>query len=337
MRIILNSLFLILLLGCQKNADKITSAPITINGLSDFGRVVLGDQLDTVVLLDNTNSDNSESPSFLTESPFYIISVGPSSCAINFVPAKTLCGYKIRFLPSVVGQYKGEVHFKGTVALLYGQAISPGRLALSLSSIDVGGLTVGTTQTFPLVLSNIGDSDILYPNFTLPTEVSVLTNSCGAIIKSGVSCPITLQVKPILKSLTYKAAVAVNTSNGILFIDLHGRVRAGASSGNIEFTTDQTVPTLQVAQAGTNGITVLVSTAIIKDEFGNIVEDGTPVDVSVFRLKLLEDQSSFARTTLYTENGVVSFHIQAGTQIGTSSISAQTETSYGSIGIPIVN
>ena len=324
---VLLAFLLIASTGCQKKTDETTTTPISIRGAREFGRVILGDQIESVIVLDNSAGDRSESLLQSLNPPFYLVSYQPSSCTSLSVPAKTTCFYKVRFTPSVVGHYSTTVTFKGDSVTLNGQGIKPGEATISPTSFSIGTVAAGSNNDFEITLSNSGDSDLLFPDFSGSDDMTIATTSCDKVIRPKTQCLITARITPLLKNPTYSGALKLNGVNAVTFI---GSVTAGASAGNISFNLAPAVVELPVFKPNNPAIIVTVTTNVIADQFGNPVEDGTPVDVNVLNLRLLDDPTNQKRALLFTKNGAVSFQVQAGDAIGQANFSAQTETSYGS-------
>jgi hypothetical protein len=330
MKSLLAVISMTLLLSCQSATQADPAVPITILGATDYGKVILGDQFESVVVLNNSDNDVEAEASQAFEPPFYLVSFQPATCSSKLVPAKTACYYKIRFSPSDSGVFKSDILFKGLSATLTGQGIKPGFAVITPASFNVGTLNAGAIRQYDVTLSNTGDSDLQYPKIKLPSELTVLSTTCGTSVKPKAQCLITLQFSPKLRSSTFFKAVTFDDVASVSFL---GTIQAGPSSGSIALSLLPANVDLSIARSNE----IVVSTGLIRDAFGNTVEDGTAVEASVLNLKLMEDTTDFKKVVLYTVNGVVQFRIQAGTQAGQGNFSVKTDTSIGSGFVNVIN
>lgn len=332
-------LFLLILisLGCQKKPEDSFSPSIQIRGVADFGKVLLGDQMDSIVTLDNSKSSASTSVLFQISSPFFILSYEPSSCSTTSVPSGTVCNYKLRFAPSVVGSFQSVLLFKGETANFYGIGIKPGEISASPTSFNAGQVQAGSINDFPVRLTNTGASDVLYPSFNAPPELTVSGTTCPTVIRSNNQCIVYVRFIPKETNPAYLGAMTILSSDSPIQLTVAASIKPGASDGNITFSLNPSVLDLTVASPSVQPIPVTVTTTPIKDKYGNLIEDGTPVTINTFNLDLQEDPVNHNHTQLFTRNGVVSFTVTASTVLGLANFSAQTETSYGSYSINVKN
>jgi hypothetical protein len=325
------------LTSCDNKNSPAQIPSISVRGLTDFGSVLLGDQIDSVVVLDNRDGSSASAVNFKLDTPFYIISYQPNTCSIFSVPSGTICNFKIRFSPSVVGQFKAGIEFKQNFASIFGAGIRPGEISVSTTNFQVGTVLAGSTSSYSVQFTNTGNSDVLYPTFISPEELVVSSTTCPGIIRPSGQCLITIQFTPVRTNQTYAGLLQIQTQGSPVQLLFQGKVGPGPSDGNIRFKLNPEVTELTVASPSVPPLPVKVTTLPITDHFGNLVEDGTVVSVNVFDLSLAEDPVNHLSARLFTKDGVVSFNITAGEQTGSANFSAQTETSYGTFSINIKN
>lgn len=326
-------IFLILFftISCaSKNEEKETH--IQLSGLSDFGKVILGDQTESLYILKNENSSNPTPVTLNLSPPFFIVGASPSSCQPSMVPAGINCLYKIRFNPDEKGQYSFSLGFRGETLRLYGEGILPGKLSLSPMAVDLKAMVAGEQKSVEFVISNQGEALLSLPELSLPSDLSFHSSTCDTFIRPSASCLIVLKVSPTIRTNTYFKKAIFSSGQDKKEAIFSGEIKSDASSGNISFVQD---PLKQVLYLNENQ-PIQIYTQPIKDRFGNLVEDGTAVTVNVSNLVLdqmvINNQPVLSKT-YFTLNGIIYFEVKASYQDqGTlaAGFSAQTSTSFGS-------
>jgi hypothetical protein len=321
-----------LLASCQEPAAQAPAAPIAVNGLANFGNVILGTEVDTIIILDNRDSSTAASASLGASPPFYVLSYQPSSCSVAIVPAQAACAYKIGFSPSAAGQFSSLVSFRGESALLSGVGVAPGAIAASPTSFQFGSLAIGGSKAFTVHLANSGNSAIAYPAFQSPSEISVQSTTCEATLAPGAQCEIALSLTPQKTSANYSGSLNILGPGGVVAasVRLSGSILPGDAVGGIALATSPANIASLVA-----GSIITVSTSTIVDIDGNAVADGTPVTISVNNLALAASPQSTSEVVT-TSNGIATFAVIAGPAIGQATAFAQASAaSYGSIAFQV--
>jgi hypothetical protein len=197
-------------------------APAT---LPAFGNVQVGQSTDsaTVTL---TNSGNITAAS-LTLSPPSGYSLVGSTCGTSLA-ASASCSFKVRFAPSAVQTYSGNLtataDAPSTSATL---AVSGAGVAQSatLSTPSFAATAVGASSTATATLTNTGVGPL---SVTTPTAASVTgsdfalaSTTCGTSLAAGNSCSVTLTFAP----------AAMGTRTGSLVIGTGAGSQSAALSG----------------------------------------------------------------------------------------------------------
>jgi hypothetical protein len=334
-KIALSIILLIISSSCQKSTSSTSVAPLSVHGYSDFGNVLIGDQKNTLIILDNRDGSQPAQALVKMSEPYYLLSLSPSNCSVLEVPAETECSYSIGFAPSISGQFQAEVAFRGLTAKLVGIGVNPGRLSVSPQNFDLGIIKSGSVTDVTINLKNVGESDLLYPILGEISVISGISTTCSSRLQPQEECSLVLRVNPIYTNSSFTEKISLTTGQQASFISFTAVVIPGASSGSISFDQSPSLPSLTVATPSSTPVTLTVTSSQLKDSNGNIIDDGTPVNVVTYNLALVEDVDSQKSAVLYTKNGTITFHVRAGDQVGTGNFTAQSGASYGSVSIPI--
>jgi hypothetical protein len=204
---------------------------LTLNSASEaFGNVTVGaQQSQTVTLTNGTASNVTISQATVTGAAFQLTGI---TTPTTLIPSQSL-SFTLTFAPSAAGSATGNLNIVSdavdpslTMALT-GVGVAPGMLGSSLSSLDFGSVTVGSSQSLSETVTNTGGASV--------TITQAAISGTGFSV-SGVTTPITLAAGQSA-AFTIKFAPA----------------SAATASGTLTVTSTASNPTLTVALSG-NGI-----------------------------------------------------------------------------------
>ena len=297
---------------------------MTVQGLSKFGSVVVGDYRETLVQV--TNNTTGVSPIFpKLQAPFYSVNL-QDPCSDGQLAAGQTCGFYVRFKPSTAGDFASSLTLGSTTINFSGKGLVGGDIAVSEYNINLGQLQAGVEVFHTLTLTNTGDYIVPFPTFDNITGFSISSNYCGAEIPKKVSCNVVFKI--VKKSLG-GAADAMNmtsTSQGsgtsIVPLGWSSTTVAGPPNGNIAFRGAAPILTADGQQF------VDIYSDNVMDQFGNPVVNGTPVNIQLVNLTLYPSGSP---ATLATVNGKIHFQVKTTIKKGSSVVSVFSGNAYGSL------
>lgn len=190
-------------LGLQGNGTQ-AGLGISPNPL-DFGNVNITTTANLPLTL--TNTGDGELTITAIGDPLAPFAVNAGTCGalpIVLAPAAQ-CDLDISFSPTVTGPAMATFDLTSNAptspdsVTLNGNGVQP-QLVLGLTDIDFDIVTVGVTESVPLVLMNVGDGDLTVTDITDPlSPFAVLPGTCGVvpfILASGAQCELEVTFRP---------------------------------------------------------------------------------------------------------------------------------------------
>lgn len=236
------------------------------------------------------------------------IKIGQNGCGF-FIPPRSSCQFQLEATPTVARIEDFDISLigdGGTIAISFDAQVSPAAPA-GLITFEAKPLSMDAAGEEFLVKTNeIKDE---FGNVVKDNEVVSVSANEHLLLLDGINYTTTSgKVSFRIRTVTTKGTGAVSVSSGQASGFVSFPVTSGVAFGNIgvrEFTS--TIPA--------NGITqVVINTDIIKDQFSNIVEDGTEV---IFQLQGSGSVSSNVNNPKEfinrTSNGETFVVVRAGT------------------------
>lgn len=313
-KILLVLFSLILVGGCAKKEETVvvpkTGIELVAVGPINFGGVLVGENRDAAIRVFNygPNELNTSALADKLVAPFKVQSIS-APCNGGKLPVGSNCTIAIRFSPTEAGSFSQDFVLDNATIKPSGRGLLGGVLDISETLWDVGTTIAGVENRKTFTFNNLGDFTIPAPNVTLVQGVTIGFNTCGSYIPSRQTCRIELVARKTIKG-DYNEMVVFNAQEGgILNVNLINSVRPSEASGVIAFSN---APTTIAADGATEHS---VTTLQIKDQFGNVVEDGTNIRLSGSNVTILTSSPQA------TVNGVISFIFKAPQTKGFSTIS----------------
>lgn len=203
-----------------------------------FGNVNIGSSLDLLLTLSNTGNK-----------PMTVSSISVSGAGYSFTPTvfSNISTNKIltnvHFAPTSLADYNSTmtVNTSGgnqTVSLT-GKGVA-GIASVSTTALDFGVVTLGSTPTKTITLTNTGEASLTVASVTDPADTSftVISNNLPATLLKGTSVTITVQYTASTLATTNTSSMTIKTNaiNGDIAIGLQGGVH-GLSIASIPTTT----------------------------------------------------------------------------------------------------
>lgn len=323
--LILLSLFLAF--SCsQKEEEKEEIVPVVeiiSLGTSNFGGTLVGNSKDAAIQIKNPTDENIELN--LDEQivdPFFLVSKS-ANCLNNILPSKKDCTFSIRFSPSVEGEYSLDLKVKNKELKLSGVGLVSGVLQLESTDWDIGNSIAGKIVSKNFKLKNLGDLTVKTPQFALPSYINLGFNECGSFIAPKSECTFSLEAQ-MTEARSYNDTLTfVSEDGGFVEITVLSEISPASPSGLIRF---EDVPNTMSA----DGEEFLIQTKEITDAFGNIVLDGTNINVNANSNLLILTGNQYT-----TVNGKIEFRIRTKTIKGNGTISVTSDQANGFISFPI--
>lgn len=282
------SIFLLVFSGCsQSSNDPGVARSITVSGFSNFADVPVGTPVKTTVTLVNSSPEArvyalSGSSDFSFNYPF-------GSCT-NPMASGSSCVLEIILLPTSVGEISGTLTFSEETAVFVANGILPPVLSLDSSSVSIGTISAGDSINFTLVVTNDGDLPSGFPSITGDSALGLSSNTCGSYIEKDESCSLNFSYTPTVSTPSLNSLISLATGYGNATFTISGVVLAGPISGDITFATaPATIP-------GDGGV-YSFTTVVLRDRYGNQVEDGIQATVSFAAMNNAGDTNPFTITT----------------------------------------
>ena len=324
----------ILLLLCLSSVSGLANTQNSHN--LNFGSVQVGSSSTKPIAVTNTQKTNMTlSQVSITGSSFSF--VGPT-LPITLAPQQTV-QLSISFTPQTAGSLSGTgtlsfvygggkaPHYSNTSTNFSGTGVAPGYLSAP-SSMNLGTVIVGSSQTLPMTLSNTGASSL--------TISSATVNGSGFTI-SGLTFPFTLNAgasanlsvifsPTTVGTINATLSLISNASNPSVTVSLTGTGSSqngtlGVTPGSMNFGT-VTIGNTQ-SQSGSltaSGGNVIVSSASSNNSLFTLA--GLSLPVTIQNGQSIPFNVTFAPTAVGAASASISFF--------TSSSTSAVETASGS-------
>lgn len=314
--------FLIIFLGCTKKEE---TAVITKTGIElftvgsiNYGNVILGEYRESTIRVINhgPNAINDFNP--VLSAPFSINKIS-APCNSGSIPVNATCNIIVRFSPITKGSFQTDFILEDKSQKIAGLGVdSAGYLTFSLSSWDLGTVIAGETSYKEIDVTNSGDFTVQTPSINTLTGYSLVYNECGNYISPKKTCRMRFSI--IKQTIGSNVDNLIFTTIGITPYNLtvFSQVIPGPPEGGIVFNNS---PVSIIADGGSDVRSF--STFPIRDQFGNVVVDGTEVNLLVSNLNIV------GQSLKTTVGGIVSFSISSTNQRGDATITVLSGSASG--------
>ena len=292
----------------SKDGGESSSLSVAIAGATNLGKVQMGDFRHTGIRIENNTGSDVTFNLPVLNLPFSWDGY-TGSCVGARVPAGTICTIKIKFEPVDTDDKFANFVFLGKSFNLLGRGLRIGELTLGVASWNAGSFLAGDPQLRTITTTNVGDASISIPKI-INQDVKILTHSCGEEIAPSETCNLVLSITKTSAQEYEEDIFFYTTENPLFLVPLRflGETRPNVPSGVIEFqNADSTI----IA----DGVEIRqIESRPIRDQFGNVVSDGS---VIVANLQNLEQVEAMSKTTL---NGVVTYNVRSTNITGVSRV-----------------
>lgn len=309
--------------SCAKDDSAETvkvTPPIVVSGFKDFKNVIIGVPVKSKITL--TNSSSNLQVVTTSGSTHYTLSSLDPSCAVAVQPSYT-CIYDLTVLASSPGVQSFTVSFRGDSASFTANAIAAGFLVSSETLINVGSLLAGESYNFSTDLSNTGDLKTSFPTISGSSGLSVVGHNCGTYLEAGEICTLNMTYRSTVKNPSFSTLITMYTGDNTATFTIAGTILAGEMVGNIGFTTSP----VSIHAGGVSNYNVV--TGVITDQYGNAIEDGTPLTLTFFNLT--DVFGGVGPVTLFSSGGRYNFDFKTTNSTGAATLSLNSLTSSGNL------
>lgn len=296
------------------------SLSITASGFKNLGTVSIGlSKLSGIKISNKTDSTQNITITGLGD-PFFFHRIDGQCSLISISPGKT-CTIIFKFTPSLVENIDRMIGVNGKEFLFTGKGLALGEFSLVDNLWNAGSFNAGALTEKTFTFTNTGDSD-LTDIISNTSGFNVKNHTCGEIIQAGETCSFTLTAqKSLAQSYTEQIQIYSPENSDFTLIDFNGVVVPSDPFGDIGITCTK------MSMIANNSDTSTCVTDPITDNFGNIVNDGHVVSLSVFNLYI------DGATTQTTVAGQVTFTVRATDTITPSSVIMNSASASGFVGI----
>ncbi|MHA2610362.1 MAG: choice-of-anchor D domain-containing protein [bacterium JZ-2024 1] len=226
----------------------------------DFGRVRLGQSVENNIVVQSVGSDSVFVSSVTLSGEGFTIP--EDNCSGTNLPPQSSCFIKVRFSPSAVQNYNGEVEVNSDASaqpITVTLSGAGGRSDFSISPSDVldfGNLLVGTSRILEVQGKTEGDfASFVHTVRVTGEDFSLFSENCsGKALEPGQVCQIKLQFAPSSvgrKSGELQIQIQDNPSG--ITLPLAGE----AIAGNVSFYIREVIPPSQPVKRGATGVPAL--------------------------------------------------------------------------------
>lgn len=204
----------------------------------DFGSVNVGSNLAKSYTI--TNSGNIAAALSYTgvSAPF----VRSGTCSTTLA-ANSSCTVVLTYTPTDASTTSGSVLVSApgtSVTLNYtGTGVVITSFALSSNIVAFGSVTVGSTSTLPLTVTNNGGTTLTLSSIVIAGGGLSQLNTCGATLASGASCTVSITVAPVAAQ-AYSGSVTVTYSG---LAAKSASITATGSATTVTWQSSNTLPT----------------------------------------------------------------------------------------------
>lgn len=302
----------LLIFGCTQEKETPpepkTGVELIAIGSIHFGNVIIGEYREATIKVTNHGPDVISPFSPTLQNPFKIQRISPP-CDNGIIGVGITCTVTIRFTPLVKGNFSDVFTLEDKTQEITGKGLdAAGVLDYSVSLWDLGTVVSGEQSIREVSLTNNGDFTVSTPNFAPLTGYSLSNNECGAFIAPRRTCKLQFTIIKQGVGTFSESLVFGSVDTAPYTITINSNVIPGPPSGSIVLLNP---PSSIIAD---NADIRTISTSPIRDQFNNIVQDGTIISVIVSNLNLI------GPTNLTTVGGVISFNVRATNQRGDATV-----------------
>ncbi len=215
------------------NPPQLNVTPPSLN----FGSVTIGLTNTLTFTIINTG-DLTLNGTADASAPFAVVDGNPYS-----VPPQQTGTVSVAFAPTASGAFNQNVTFGGNGGVstnnVSGVGLTPGRIAVSPSSLDFGTIATGATSQRVFTVTNIGGTAVSNGTASVSTGVYSIVSGSPFALAAGASTNVVVQFAPL---------VAGGFTNSVLFSSANG-----GSSTNVVSGTGAVVPVAVFSATPTNG------------------------------------------------------------------------------------
>lgn len=316
---------ILILSACSKKEDTPppakTGVELVAIGPINFGGLLVGDYRDAAIRIYNYGPDAIDTTNLTAKltDPFFVQSIA-APCSTGSLASGQNCVVAIRFRPQLPGTYSQDFVLGNSKITTTGRGLVGGVMELSATHWDIGQTVAGVETRKTFTVSNLGDFTIPAPQLTLVPGITLGFNDCGSFIATQNSCHMELVAKKTVAGFTNEFIVFNAQDGGSISVSVENTVIPAAPAGTISFV-ETNIALNGIVADGTSQYTV--HTNPIKDQYGNIVTDGTSVRLSGSNVTLITPSPQ------NTNQGVVTFTFQSPTVRGYSTISLLSADANG--------
>ncbi len=243
--------------------------------------------------------------------------ISSNSCPASLAVSAT-CTLQVVFHPTATGDRPGTLTLPGSMTggqatdALDGTGQAPGVLTLSPTSLNYGGIAVGTTSSSSTVtVANSGSSPVTLGTASVSGDYQIASNSCSGTLAPSASCAISITFHPAASGdRPGQLQVPGSVSGGQVVASLDGQ---GLAPGNLTLTPSS-VDFGSVAQGATSsastftlansgGVLVHIASVATSGDFavaGNGCSSGTLAPAATCTVSV-----TFTPSALGTRNGAL--------------------------------
>lgn len=274
-----------------------------------FGNVTIGEYRESTIRVYNHGPDPITNFNPTLVNPFSVNRI-TAPCNSGTIPVGVACNVVIRFTPTSKGSFTDVLTIGDKTQNTSGTGLSSaGIIDYNLSSWDLGTVVAGETTLRDIEVTNNGDFAVQSPTGSVLDGYTRTLNECGSFIAPKRTCKMRFSIVKSIVGSHSETLTMSSPDSGSYGITIISTVIPGPPSGSIVITNP---PTSIIADGGIDTKTITV--APIRDQFGNIVQDGTEASLIGSNVTV---QGSSTRTTV---GGVVTFTITSTTQRGDATV-----------------
>jgi hypothetical protein len=318
----LGLVLLLVLTGCSQKEETPpapkTGVALVAIGPINFGGVLVGEYRDAAVRVFNYGPEALDTSTLSTKltAPFFIQSIS-GDCATGSLPANANCIVAVRFYPNLAGSFEQDFTLGNASIRTTGRGLVGGVMDISETYWDVGQTFAGVQTRKTFTITNLGDFTIPAPTISLIPGVTVGLNTCGSFIPTLKNCRVELVAAKTISGTTSEAVTFNSQDGGIMTVTIDNTVLPGLPSGTIGFLN---APNTIVADGDS---VYTITSQVIRDQYGNMVSDGTGIRISASNAELLTSSPQL------TVNGQVTFSFKSPTSKGFATISLLSSEASG--------
>ena len=229
------------LLSCAKKpATVITDGNLSITflGVSNFGKVILGQSRTTVLRITNNSKDSKNIPSL---SPQCSQSQCPFTLTVNNCPTVLLpgssCTASIKFEPTSLGTFNQTIDPSGFNKTISGQGVVNGYLEITNGVVwNIGTIVAGNSTSREFVFRNPGESRVPSPTIANVSNFINFSSNCEENVLPGDSCNMLVVFNRTSAISVTENLQFFSTTDNILSVEVTSNVIPSYPDGKMEFS-----------------------------------------------------------------------------------------------------